>query len=171
MPIDQASLAGYAASEGEPLVIDDVYVLPPDVEYAFNRSFDQRYGYRTKSMLVIPMVNHHGEVIGVLQLINRKRDFAARLATPEEADRQIISYSPHTVKLVPGAGRSGRGVNREQPALRGDRAIVRGIRDGCGHRDRAARPDDLGPFGTGRHHDRRAGDRWWTGWTTAPIVS
>jgi HD-GYP domain-containing protein (c-di-GMP phosphodiesterase class II) len=100
MPIDQASLAGYAASEGEPLVIDDVYMLPPDVEYAFNRSFDQRYGYRTKSMLVIPMVNHHGDVIGVLQLINRKRDFAARLASPEEADRQIISYSPHTVKIV-----------------------------------------------------------------------
>jgi hypothetical protein len=100
MPIDQASLAGYAASEGEPLVIDDVYMLAPDVEYAFNRSFDQRYGYRTKSMLVIPMVNHHGDVIGVLQLINRKRDFAARLASPEEADRQIISYSPHTVKIV-----------------------------------------------------------------------
>jgi HD-GYP domain len=100
MPIDQASLAGYAASEGDPLVIDDVYMLPPDVEYAFNRSFDQRYGYRTKSMLVIPMVNHHGDVIGVLQLINRKRDFAARLASPEEADRQIISYSPHTVKIV-----------------------------------------------------------------------
>ena len=100
MPIDQASLAGYTASEGEPLVIDDVYMLPPDVEYAFNRSFDQRYGYRTKSMLVIPMVNHHGEVIGVLQLINRKRDFAAQLASPEEADRQIISYSPHTVKIV-----------------------------------------------------------------------
>lgn len=100
MPIDQASLAGYAASEGEPLVIDDVYMLPPDVEYAFNRSFDQRYGYRTKSMLVIPMVNHHGDVIGVLQLINRKRDFAARLASPEEADRQIISYSPHSVKIV-----------------------------------------------------------------------
>jgi HD-GYP domain-containing protein (c-di-GMP phosphodiesterase class II) len=100
MPIDQASLAGYAASEGEPLVIDDVHMLPPDVEYAFNHSFDQRYGYRTKSMLVIPMVNHHGEVIGVLQLINRKRDFAARLASPEEADRQVISYSPHTVKIV-----------------------------------------------------------------------
>ncbi|HEY7029498.1 MAG TPA: HD domain-containing phosphohydrolase [Gemmatimonadales bacterium] len=100
MPIDQASLAGYAASEGEPLVIDDVYTLPPDVEYAFNRSFDQRYGYRTKSMLVIPMVNHHGEVIGVLQLINRKRDFASRLASPEEADREVISYSPHTVKIV-----------------------------------------------------------------------
>ena len=76
IPIDHASLAGYAATEGEPLVIDDVYMLPGDVAYSFNRSFDERYGYRTKSMLVIPMQNHQGDVIGVLQLINRKRDRA-----------------------------------------------------------------------------------------------
>jgi HD-GYP domain-containing protein (c-di-GMP phosphodiesterase class II) len=100
IPIDHASLAGYAATEGEPLVIEDVYMLPPDVEYSFNRSFDERYGYRTRSMLVIPMQNHHGDVIGVLQLINRKRDFAARLTSPEEAGRQLIAYSPHTVKIV-----------------------------------------------------------------------
>ncbi len=81
-------------------MIEDVYMLPPDVGYSFNRSFDERYGYRTKSMLVIPMQNHHGEVIGVLQLINRKRDPAARLVTPEDAARLIIAYSPHTVKIV-----------------------------------------------------------------------
>ncbi len=100
IPIDHSSLAGYAATEGDPLVIEDVYMLPPDVEYSFNRSFDERYGYRTKSMLVIPMQNHHGEVIGVLQLINRKRDLAGRLTSPEDAGRQIIAYSPHTVKIV-----------------------------------------------------------------------
>lgn len=100
IPIDHSSLAGYAATEGEPLVIEDVYMLPPDVEYSFNRSFDERYGYRTKSMLVIPMQNHHGEIIGVLQLINRKRDIAARLTNPDDAARQIIAYSPHTVKIV-----------------------------------------------------------------------
>lgn len=100
IPIDHSSLAGYAATEGEALVIEDVYMLPPDVEYSFNRSFDERYGYRTRSMLVIPMQNHHGDVIGVLQLINRKRDVGARLTTPDESARQLIAYSPHTVKIV-----------------------------------------------------------------------
>jgi HD-GYP domain-containing protein (c-di-GMP phosphodiesterase class II) len=100
IPIDHSSLAGYAATEAEPLVIEDVYMLPPDVEYSFNPSFDERYGYRTKSMLVIPMQNHQGEVIGVLQLINRKRDAAARLITAEDAARHIIAYSPHAVKIV-----------------------------------------------------------------------
>ncbi|MBK8004383.1 MAG: GAF domain-containing protein [Gemmatimonadetes bacterium] len=115
VPIDHTSLSGYAATEAEALVIEDVYMLPPDVEYSFNQSFDQRYGYRTKSMLVIPMQNHHGEVIGVLQLINRKRDFQARLTTPEDATQQIIAYSPHTVKIVKAlAGQAAVSVENSQ---------------------------------------------------------
>src|SRR5205085_1274939 len=62
IPVDRSSLAGYAAVTGEPLVIDDAYFLPPDVEYSINRSFDERYGYRTKSMLVIPMKDHKEDV-------------------------------------------------------------------------------------------------------------
>ncbi|MEO8200383.1 MAG: HD domain-containing phosphohydrolase [Gemmatimonadota bacterium] len=100
MPINHTSLAGYAAAEGEPLVFNDVYLLPPDVAYSFNRSFDERYGYRTRSMLVIPMQNHSGEVIGVVQLINRKGDPAARLESPADTDRYVQPYSPHLVKLV-----------------------------------------------------------------------
>jgi len=115
IPIDHASLAGYAATEGEPLVIDDVYMLPSDVAYSFNRSFDERYGYRTKSMLVIPMQNHQGDVIGVLQLINRKRDGAAILGDPAEATRQVVSFSPHTVKLVKSlAGQAAVSVENSQ---------------------------------------------------------
>ncbi|HEU4763345.1 MAG TPA: HD domain-containing phosphohydrolase [Gemmatimonadales bacterium] len=115
IPIDHASIAGYAAAEGEPLVIDDVYTLPPDVEYSFNRSFDQRYGYRTRSMLSIPMLNHHNETIGVLQLINRKRRAETVLHAPEDAEREVLAYSPHTVKLVKAlAGQAGVSVENSQ---------------------------------------------------------
>ena len=115
IPIDHASIAGYAAAEGAPLVIDDVYTLPPDVEYSFNRSFDQRYGYRTRSMLSIPMLNHHGETIGVLQLINRKRRPDSVLHGPEDTEREVLAYSPHTVKLVKAlAGQAGVSVENSQ---------------------------------------------------------
>ncbi len=100
IPVDRSSLAGYAASTGEPLVIDDAYFLPPDVEYTINRSFDERYGYRTKSMLVIPMKDHKEQIIGVLQLINRKRRFEAVLATPADVEREVVPYSRRTVELV-----------------------------------------------------------------------
>src|SRR5258705_12301546 len=101
IPVDRSSLAGYTAVTGEPLVIDDAYFLPPDVEYSINRSFDERHGYRTKSMLVIPMKDHKEEVIGVLQLINRKRHADAVLATPGDVDHQVVPYSSRTVELVP----------------------------------------------------------------------
>ncbi len=100
MPVDRSSLAGYTAVTGEPLVIDDAYFLPPDVEYTINRSFDERWGYRTKSMLVIPMKDHQEQVIGVLQLINRKRSADALLATPADVDAQVVPYSKRTVELV-----------------------------------------------------------------------
>ncbi|MGH7591016.1 MAG: HD domain-containing phosphohydrolase, partial [Gemmatimonadales bacterium] len=107
--------AGYAAAEGEPLVIDDAYSLPPDVEYSFNRSIDQRYGYRTRSMLSVPMLNHHGETIGVLQLINRKRALDAVLHSPEDADREVLAYSPPSVKLVKAlAGQAGVSIENSQ---------------------------------------------------------
>jgi HD-GYP domain-containing protein (c-di-GMP phosphodiesterase class II) len=100
IPVDRSSLAGYTAVTGEPLVIDDAYFLPPDVEYSINRSFDERHGYRTKSMLVIPMKDHKEEVIGVLQLINRKRQPEAVLASPTDVEHQVVPYSRRTVELV-----------------------------------------------------------------------
>ena len=100
IPIDHTSLSGYAAATGDPLVIADVYLLPDDVEYRQNRSFDEKFGYRTKSMLVIPMKTHRDEVIGVLQLINRKRTAEARLSTMEAIEREVISFDEHSVELV-----------------------------------------------------------------------
>jgi HD-GYP domain-containing protein (c-di-GMP phosphodiesterase class II) len=100
VPVDRTSLAGHAATTGEPLIIDDAYFLPPDVEYSINRSFDERHGYHTKSMLVIPMKDHKEQIIGVLQLINRKRQFDAVLATPAIVEQQVVPYSKRTAELV-----------------------------------------------------------------------
>jgi HD-GYP domain-containing protein (c-di-GMP phosphodiesterase class II) len=115
IPVDRASLAGYTAVTGEPLVIDDAYFLPPDVEYSINRSFDERYGYRTKSMLVLPMKDHRDQVIGVLQLINRKRQFEAVLATPEDVEEQVVPFSKRTVELVTAlAGQAAVAIENSQ---------------------------------------------------------
>jgi len=100
IPLDHASLAGYAASTGEPLIIPDVYLLPEDVPYQQNRSFDETFNYRTKSMLVIPMRTHRDEVIGVLQLINRKRSADVRLASNEVVEREVLPFDQRAVDLV-----------------------------------------------------------------------
>jgi HD-GYP domain-containing protein (c-di-GMP phosphodiesterase class II) len=100
VPIDHASLAGYAAATGEPLVIGDVYLLPDDVSYRQNRSFDDAFGYRTKSMLVLPMKSHRDEIVGVLQLINRKRVLDMRLMSDAVVDRDVMTYDERCVEVA-----------------------------------------------------------------------
>ena len=100
LPITRRSLAGYVALTGETLVIDDAYRLPEDAEYTINRTFDEENGYLTKSMLVFPMTNHVGELIGVLQLINRKRTGAPRRLTAATVPAEVISFDRETIELM-----------------------------------------------------------------------
>jgi HD-GYP domain-containing protein (c-di-GMP phosphodiesterase class II) len=71
LPLTAESLSGYVALTGDELDIPDVYDLPADAPYRFNRSFDDQMNYRSASMLVLPMRDHRGQVVGVLQFINR----------------------------------------------------------------------------------------------------
>ncbi len=100
LPLSTTSVAGYAATKGEPLLLDDVYHLPGAAPYTFNRSFDERFGYRTKSMLVVPMIDHREEVVGVLQLINRKKDITAQITNEAAADTHVVAYGEHELQLV-----------------------------------------------------------------------
>jgi HD-GYP domain-containing protein (c-di-GMP phosphodiesterase class II) len=62
-----AGIVGAVATSGEPIRIADAYADP-----RFNRRVDMDTGYHTKSILAVPMKNTRGEVVGVLQAINRR---------------------------------------------------------------------------------------------------
>jgi len=101
LPLDESSIAGYAATTGEPLVLDDVYEIPSSRPFSHNKAaFDDRYGYRAKSMLVVPMIDHKDRVVGVLQLVNRKRDRDARICSEEDATRWVLPYGDREVAIV-----------------------------------------------------------------------
>ena len=70
IPINKLSLAGYVAETGEIVEVEDLYDLPHEVSFKFNRAFDDREGYRSQSMLAFPLKNFNGKVIGVVQLLN-----------------------------------------------------------------------------------------------------
>jgi HD-GYP domain-containing protein (c-di-GMP phosphodiesterase class II) len=72
IPITRQSIAGYVASTGRLLNIRDVYEIPATEEYRFNDEFDRKTGYRTESVLAVPMRSPAGEIVGVIQLINRR---------------------------------------------------------------------------------------------------
>ncbi len=100
LPITRRSLAGYVAMTGETLVIDDAYNLPAGAEYTINRSFDEENGYLTKSLLVFPMTNHAGDIIGVLQLINRKRVGAPGKLTAKSVPSEVIEFDQEIVEIM-----------------------------------------------------------------------
>lgn len=100
MPLSPQSMAGYVALAGEPLSVADVYELPPAVPYGFNPAFDQATGYRTRSMLLVPMVNHNGDVVGVIQLINRKRQFQTKLDSLGTIEREVIPFDEACDRLL-----------------------------------------------------------------------
>ena len=100
LPVEKKSMAGYTALTGAPLNIEDAYKLNPDSEVQINRTFDQKMGYRTVSVLCIPMENHRNEIIGVLQLINRKRDWQTKLSFDKELSEQIEPFDNRCVEMA-----------------------------------------------------------------------
>jgi HD-GYP domain-containing protein (c-di-GMP phosphodiesterase class II) len=100
MPLDKSSIAGHAALTGEPVNVADAYHLPDDSPFRISRSFDQSSGYRTKSMLVVPMKDHENVVVGVVQLINKKRDASKRLQPVAVVDEEVIPFSDVDAKLA-----------------------------------------------------------------------
>ncbi|NNK38057.1 MAG: ATP-binding cassette domain-containing protein, partial [Xanthomonadales bacterium] len=62
-----SGIAGAAAMSGETIRIDDAYADP-----RFNREVDKKTGYRTRSIISLPVKNLEGEVFAVAQLLNRK---------------------------------------------------------------------------------------------------
>ncbi len=100
MPLDETSLAGFVAFRGEPLLVEDVRALPPGAPYRFNPAFDLTSGYRSRSVLSAPMATRTGEVIGVLQLINRKNDRDARILDEATANAVVEPFGQAEVAVI-----------------------------------------------------------------------
>jgi HD-GYP domain-containing protein (c-di-GMP phosphodiesterase class II) len=100
MPLSEASISGYAALSGQIVNVADAYHLPAGSPFKVSRSFDEKSGYRTKSMLVVPMRDHQNTVIGVIQLINKKRDARVVLQPVQLVEEAVIPFTSVDEELV-----------------------------------------------------------------------
>src|SRR5450759_2523292 len=98
VPVDEKTVVGYAVSVGASQIYDDAYNPPPGKPVG-GKSFDAQFGYRTKSMLTVPMRNYNNEVVGAVQLINAKRRLETRL-TPENVEEEVVSFHPDDVEMI-----------------------------------------------------------------------
>ncbi|QGZ39068.1 HD domain-containing protein [Pseudoduganella flava] len=84
-----ASVAAYAANFGVSVNIADVYQA--DVfNFSGMRAFDRQFNYRSQSFLTVPMRDHEGELLGVLQLINAKDRDTGVIGTFSPTDQRFI---------------------------------------------------------------------------------
>ena len=82
------NVASHVAVSGETVNIADVYEAT-EFDFTGPRKFDESTGYRSKSFLNVPLKNHSGEIIGVLQLLNAK-----------DASGESIPFSDQIVPMI-----------------------------------------------------------------------
>ena len=116
MPLSNRSIAGSAALGKKAINIADAYDIPVGTPYGFERRFDERIGYRTKSMLTVPLISQRDEVIGVIQLINKKRFPERKLFTKEDVEDLVVPFDERSEELL-GMVAAQAGVSLENAIL------------------------------------------------------
>jgi HD-GYP domain-containing protein (c-di-GMP phosphodiesterase class II) len=111
LPVDQTSVVGRSVLSGKPINIADVGQAA-----GYNRSFDDKTGYRARSMLTVPMSSAQGEVIGVIQVINRKRQPDQKLGSAKDFDEGVIPFDEHAEEMAQALA-SQAGVSLENAIL------------------------------------------------------
>lgn len=89
-----SGIVGHSITTGEKVIIDDVYM-----DARFNPEIDKKTGYRTKSMMVIPMFDNQNHITGAFQVINNsgekgvfdERDMQRLMLASTYAAETIIS--------------------------------------------------------------------------------
>jgi HD-GYP domain-containing protein (c-di-GMP phosphodiesterase class II) len=104
LKVDNRSIVGHSVLHKTGINIPDLYDLdqPGKNPWGFrhDKQFDRKTGYQGHSMLTVPMMNQSDEVIGVIQLINRKRNGGAKLQTPEAFGEQVIPFDERSEELA-----------------------------------------------------------------------
>ena len=81
-------VAAYAAIHSQTVNIVDAYT-EANFDFSGTRQFDARTGYRSQSFLAVPMKDHEGDVIGVLQLINAKHTASGEVVPFSSSDQSL----------------------------------------------------------------------------------
>ena len=105
MPITEDSIVGNAVIKEESINIPDLYLLNPDRNQnphraQHDRTWDKKIGYQCRSMLTLPMFDISHQVIGVIQLINRKKDGVDNFKTIDDFTDYVLPFDSSAVEYA-----------------------------------------------------------------------
>jgi HD-GYP domain-containing protein (c-di-GMP phosphodiesterase class II) len=99
MPVSERSIVGRCVLNSDVINIPDLYTLDDPGKgnnpwgFVHNRSFDDKHGYQTRSMLTVPMISARQQVIGVIQLINKRGRGQGELNTLSSFRNGVVPFN------------------------------------------------------------------------------
>jgi HD-GYP domain-containing protein (c-di-GMP phosphodiesterase class II) len=106
MPISGESIVGTCVLSSDVINIPDLYALDEPGTgnnpwgFVHDRSFDDKHGYQTRSMLTVPMISARNNVIGVIQLINKRGRGVVTLTSAEDFDTGVTDFDKISINYA-----------------------------------------------------------------------
>ncbi len=103
--INTNSISGYVAITGKLLNIKDAYSISPDAPFKFDPTNDKKTGFRTKSILSIPLTDNWKEILGVMQIVNALRpdennDDPGNIGSFSERDEHLALHFATSASMI-----------------------------------------------------------------------
>jgi HD-GYP domain-containing protein (c-di-GMP phosphodiesterase class II) len=98
LPVTETSIVGHCVLSRERVKVTDLYSLDPpgvgnnELGFVHDRSFDDKYRYQGRSVLAVPMISARDEVIGVIQLINKRAKGWINLDSPSDFENGVVPF-------------------------------------------------------------------------------
>jgi len=106
MPVSSTSIVGACVLAKEVINIPDLYSLDAPGEgnnawgFVHDKSFDEKTDYQSRSLLTIPMVSARNQVIGVIQLINRRKTGVLRLGELSTFEENVVPFDDESINYA-----------------------------------------------------------------------
>jgi HD-GYP domain-containing protein (c-di-GMP phosphodiesterase class II) len=106
MPVSPSSIVGACVLAAEVINIPNLYALDTPGTgnnpwgFKHDRSFDQKHDYQTRSMVTVPMISARGQVIGVIQLINKRARGVTRLCADSDFERLVLPFDAVSIDFA-----------------------------------------------------------------------
>jgi len=106
MPVSSSSIVGACVLAGEEINIDDLYKLgEPGSDnnpwgFVHDRTFDKKNNYQTRSMLTVPMISAREEVIGLIQLINKRARGVPNFCDPSDFESGVVRFDAVSINYA-----------------------------------------------------------------------
>ncbi len=98
MEVSATSIVGQCVLSGDRINVPDLYALDEPGSgnnpwgFVHNRTFDDTYRYQTRSVLAVPMISARSDVIGVIQLINKRAKGWIQLDLPSDFESGVVTF-------------------------------------------------------------------------------